>query len=385
MHRPNTLRATERSSGSRIALRATVFFMLAAVVMLPMARPAAASILSLFAPNASASTQADADTRRAPEPDNSQTVQLLHAARNVDPNGSRGGGNIATVDGVALAAEPSPFSASTDEEAPKAGADQISLYLVQTGDTLSQVATMFSVSVNTIVWANQLSSSKDIHPGQTLLILPISGVQHTVAKGETLGDIAKNYGGDAQEILAYNGLASEKDLHAGDTVTIPGGEMPVPKAATPSAKSHSSSAGSTGLTEPIHTGTGMPGLKVASGPSIPGYFIDPLPGSIKTQGLHGYNAVDLSDGKDGVTPVLAAARGRVIVSRVGGWNGGYGNYVVIDHPNGTQTLYGHLAKNLVWQGQSVVQGQIIGYEGNTGRTTGPHLHFEVRGAANPFR
>jgi murein DD-endopeptidase MepM/ murein hydrolase activator NlpD len=74
----------------------------------------------------------------------------------------------------------------------------------------------------------------------------------------------------------------------------------------------------------------------------------------------------------------------VIVSRVGGWNGGYGNYVVVDHPNGTQTLYAHLYKNIVWQGQKVVQGQVIGYLGTTGRSTGCHLHFEVRGAKNPF-
>jgi murein DD-endopeptidase MepM/ murein hydrolase activator NlpD len=124
------------------------------------------------------------------------------------------------------------------------------------------------------------------------------------------------------------------------------------------------------------------GTIVSSGPAISGYFIHPLPGSVRTQGIHGYNAVDF--GAPVGTPILASAGGSVLVSRVGGWNGGYGNYVVIDHPNGTQTLYAHNSKNTVWQGQTVVAGQVIGYVGNTGRSTGPHLHFEIRGAKNPF-
>jgi murein DD-endopeptidase MepM/ murein hydrolase activator NlpD len=83
-------------------------------------------------------------------------------------------------------------------------------------------------------------------------------------------------------------------------------------------------------------------------------------------------------------PIFAAATGDVVVARQGGYNGGYGNYVVIQHGNGTQTLYGHMQSVSVSPGDHVVQGQTIGYLGNTGRSTGPHLHFEVRGARNPF-
>ena len=108
----------------------------------------------------------------------------------------------------------------------------------------------------------------------------------------------------------------------------------------------------------------------------------PLPGSLKTQGLHGYNALDFSAAYG--TPVVASAAGDVIVVRNGGWNGGYGNYMVIRHGNGTQTLYSHTSQNIAYAGQSVVQGQVIGYVGSSGRATGPHLHFEVRGAWNPF-
>jgi murein DD-endopeptidase MepM/ murein hydrolase activator NlpD len=82
--------------------------------------------------------------------------------------------------------------------------------------------------------------------------------------------------------------------------------------------------------------------------------------------------------------VYAAASGEVIISRASGWNGGYGNYIVIRHPNNTQTLYSHLSRNVVNVGAWVTQGQVIGHVGSTGRSTGPHLHFEVRGAPNPF-
>ncbi|KKW46945.1 MAG: Peptidase M23 [Parcubacteria group bacterium GW2011_GWB1_57_6] len=102
-----------------------------------------------------------------------------------------------------------------------------------------------------------------------------------------------------------------------------------------------------------------------------------------TQGLHGWNGIDF--GAPRGTPIRAAADGTVIIARAGGWNGGYGNYIVLQHANGTQTLYSHNSSNAVGMGQAVTQGQVIGYVGATGRVTGTHLHFEVRGAANPFR
>ena len=295
----------------------------------------------------------------APVP-NSQTLTLLQSAKNVDPNPSKGGGDVLVYENIALVSDMNPFTSVSGVKTAPPASDQISLYLVQEGDTLSQVAQMFSVSVNTVVWANELSSNKDIHPGQTLLILPVSGVQHTVEKGDTVEKLAKKYEGDVEEIRTYNNLTEGASLVVGETVTIPGGVIEK-KTAPPTA-----------------TYTKV----VTGGQNVSGYFIHPLPGSVKTQGLHGYNAVDF--GAPYGTPIRAAAAGTVIVSRTGGWNGGYGNYVVIDHPNGTQTLYSHNSSNAVWQGQTVVAGQIIGYVGSTGRSTGNHLHFEVRGAKNPF-
>ncbi|MEK7136412.1 MAG: M23 family metallopeptidase, partial [Patescibacteria group bacterium] len=84
------------------------------------------------------------------------------------------------------------------------------------------------------------------------------------------------------------------------------------------------------------------------------------------------------------TPLYASAAGTVIIARTGGWNGGYGNYVVIKHDNGTQTLYGHMNTVTVAPGQTIGQGDPVGTVGNSGNSTGPHIHFEIRGARNPF-
>ena len=112
-------------------------------------------------------------------------------------------------------------------------------------------------------------------------------------------------------------------------------------------------------------------------------FVPPLPGSHVSQRLHGANAVDFAHPVGGT--VLAAASGTVIVAKGrGSYSGGYGNYIVINHSNGVQTLYAHLSAVEVTAGQVVTQGQEIAKSGNTGKTTGPHLHFEVRGAKNPF-
>jgi murein DD-endopeptidase MepM/ murein hydrolase activator NlpD len=123
-------------------------------------------------------------------------------------------------------------------------------------------------------------------------------------------------------------------------------------------------------------------IRGSGGPELAGYYFRPVIGGRKSQGLHGYNGIDLATYSG--SAVLSAAEGRVIIARFGGYNGGYGNYVVIDHPNGTQTLYAHLKEVTVSYGQEVARGQVIGTVGSTGKSTGPHLHFEVRGAKNPF-
>jgi murein DD-endopeptidase MepM/ murein hydrolase activator NlpD len=312
-----------------------------------------------FSTNANADAEAVVPTSSTP---------ALQAATNVNPNPSNGLGDIVQTSGNAMLAYTGP-SGTTADIASAPPPDRISVYVVRQGDTLSEIAGMFNVSVNTIVWANSLGNVRDVHPGDTLIILPVSGTQHTVVKGDTLKSIAKKYGADANEIAEYNGLDSSLPLSVGSSVIIPGGEISAP------TSSSSSSGSSRIMSEPYLGG---------SGSAQSGYYSNPLPGAILTQSIHGWNAVDLGAARG--TPIHAAADGTVIIARNnGGWNGGYGNYVVITHDNGTQTLYAHMSHAIVSAGEPVSSGQTIGYVGMTGLTTGPHLHFEVRGAANPFR
>lgn len=293
---------------------------------------------------------------------NSQTYPILSSATNIDPRGSVGGGDIALVGGSALLSEDGPSGTAADVENALPEATTISVYTVHKGDTLSSIAKMFDVTVNTIMWANDLKNGT-IREGQELVILPVTGVRYTVQKGDTLASIAKKFKADANEIANYNNV--EGSLAVGTSIIIPDGEVAAP----------------TPVRSTVTTKTSP--LRGAGGAALSGYFGWPVNGGVVTQGLHGYNGVDI--GAPTGTGILASAAGTVIIARGGGaWNGGYGNYIVIQHDNGTQTLYAHATQIYVSQGQRVAQGATIGTVGRTGKATGPHLHFEVRGATNPF-
>ena len=290
---------------------------------------------------------------------NVQTISLLDAPTNENLLAGTGGGEINIVENAALLPVVGPLGSIADVLEEKRKSDQISIYVVREKDTLSQIAKLFNVSVNTIIWANdEIRNGNVIKPGQTLVILPINGVKYTVKTGDTLAKIAKELKGDAEEIMEFNGLAKESELNAGMEIVVPNGEYNLPKYDI--QKYPSSSA-----------------------KEYAGYYLKPINGGYRSQGLHGYNGVDLA--APWGSSVLASASGDVVISKTQGWNGGYGNYIVINHPNGTQTLYAHLSKNIVFSGWHVAQGQIVGYVGSTGKSTGPHLHFEVRGGPrNPF-
>lgn len=286
---------------------------------------------------------------------NSQTMSLLESYLNLNPVGI-GKTEIAIADGIAL--ESNGGDTESFVELGKSGAGQISVYTVRKSDTLSEIAEMFGVSVNTIVWANDIKRGS-IKEGQELVILPISGVRHVVKSGDSLKSIATEYKADLSDILSYNDLVASAKLKTGDVVIIPDGVISASQVSTAKVSGQTS----------------------RSYPTYAGFYLRPIAGGRKSQGIHGNNGIDLA-APIGM-PIFASADGKVIVSR-SGYNGGYGTYVVISHDNGTQTVYAHMSRKNVSAGEQVNQGQVIGAIGMTGKTTGPHVHFEVRGAKNPF-
>jgi murein DD-endopeptidase MepM/ murein hydrolase activator NlpD len=314
----------------------------------------------MFTEEVSAQTELDTVNR------SSVNTPLLSATKNPDPLKAVGGGDVFYEDGALVSTGP----VGADEvHASKAGGGEISVYVVRERDTLSDIAEMYGVTTNTILWANDLQKATDIREGDSLTILPIVGVRHTIAKGETLDSIVKKFDANAQEVLNYNSLASADDLIVGKDIIIPGGELHQEVQTTKKVAAKGA------------TPTKTTGKKVGAGN---GKFINPAPGALRTQGIHGYNGVDLASKGGARIPIVAAASGQVIISKNSGWNGGYGNYIVIKHDNGTQTLYAHLTSSSVAVGDSVGQGETIGVMGNSGKSSGTHLHFEVRGGTNPF-
>lgn len=257
----------------------------------------------------------------------------------------------------------SPLGALTNSKDGDYTSEDIIIYVVRKGDTVASIAKLFKVTDNTILWANDLKKGEKLKEDETLIILPVSGVKHIVLKGQTIKGIAKMYKVDPADIFSFNNLDEDAKLAIGDELIVPGAEIQIE---TISPK------------KPSVSNTNQ---YADSGKSSGGYYIRPLKCGIQTQGKHDKYAVDLACGKIG-TPIYAAASGKVIFAKYG-WNGAYGNLIIIAHPNGTQTFYAHQSKFAVSAGDQVSQGQVIGYVGNTGRSTGPHLHFEVRGAKNP--
>lgn len=339
-------------------------FLLVSLFVLALPQNTNASVLSFISNilKTSSAVPASADEEATSSSHNSQTMTLLEAAVNTNPNPTQST-DLSIVDNSAIETPTGPGGTTKEVEEKISNTDKVSIYVVRDGDLLATIAKMFDVTPNTIMWANDLKSSKDLKVGQELVILPISGVKYIVKKGDTLKSIATKFHGDVAEIQDFNNMA-DTSVNIGDEIIIPDGEVQN----TTTTKSG-----------------GKVVVKGVVGKTASGYFVRPVRG-IKTQGLHGkYNtAIDI--GTPVGSQVYASAAGRVIVSKNSGYNGGYGNYIVIQHDNGMQTIYAHLSSADVPAGVSVGQGSPIGKSGNTGYSTGPHLHFEILGTKNwnPF-
>lgn len=233
--------------------------------------------------------------------------------------------------------------------------DKVENYTVAGGDALESIAKKFDISVDTIKWANNLKSDT-IKPGEVLKIPPITGVVHKVASGDNIYSIAKKYKTDPQNIVnfIFNDFADPDTfaLIPGQYLYIPNGviEEEIPKS-TPQ------------FFAPIQAG-----VKGSSS------FIWPTSGIITQYPVWYHMAADIANPSS--PAVIASDTGSVIYA--GCISYGYGCHIIIDHGNGYQTLYGHLSAIDVSAGQAVNQGVKIGNMGSSGRSTGTHLHFEVR-------
>lgn len=252
------------------------------------------------------------------------------------------------------------------KEAPRP-VEEVLYYTVKPGDTVLGIAQKFGLQPETLMWSN---SSIEQNPdrlsiGDQLRILPVDGVLHVVKRGDTLSSIADKYEADMQAIVAYaaNGMSSVDDaLPIGKEIVVPGGAKP--------------------FVAPVV------GVSTAYAVSRPdgalagsGNFSWPTAGYISQGYWGGHPAIDVADWLG--SPVTASDAGYVVLAG-GGWNSGYGNYVIVDHGNGFTTLYAHLNSVFVKPGETVSRGQQVGTMGNTGNSTGPHLHFEIRYNGVPY-
>ncbi len=233
--------------------------------------------------------------------------------------------------------------------------DKIENYQVISGDTLASIAKKFGVSVETIKWANNLKSDT-IKSADVLKIPPISGVVHKVVSGDNIYAIAKKYHSDAQKIVnfPFNDFADLDtfSLTIGQNIYVPDGVIQEEK--------------------PLFTQQFF--AQIQAGVHGNSNFIWPTGGIITQYPVWYHMAVDIAN--PSMPPVLASDTGTVIYANCLRYD--YGCHVIIDHANGYRTLYAHLSQISVSQGSAVNQGQQIGVMGSTGRSTGIHLHFEIR-------
>jgi len=253
---------------------------------------------------------------------------------------------------------------------------KITAYVVAEGDSLWSIANSQNLEIDTLYGCNDLKNPNMIRPGATLRIPNQDGIFHKIKGGDTLASVAKKYGIAADRIREANGDAALTPFTAGKEIFLPG--------ARPEAAEAPDSSSTT-------TRSGASSAKTTSSPKVSSSSRNyrwPVAGKINSP--FGWRRHPVTRRRDFHTGIdIKASRGsRIHAARAGrveysGWMGGYGKVVVIDHGDGHSTLYAHCNALSVRKGQSITQGQAIATVGTTGRTTGPHLHFEIRRGKSP--
>jgi murein DD-endopeptidase MepM/ murein hydrolase activator NlpD len=283
------------------------------------------------------------------------------------------------------------LSVEDRQRAASARPRQLNTYAVVAGDTLFGIALKFGLRPETILWSNYetLKDNPDLlSVGQKLTIPPENGLIVQVERGDTIEGLARRFGVPAERIVKepLNGLRDINQLlQIGQRIFVPGGEREtviwqIPK-----------------LVEVRRSTSGVRVYRVgkcgevAIPPLGSGNFLWPA----NRRYLSGYNFSSVHPGIDIAgrlgEPIYASDAGTVIYAgyslNAAGRPVGYGQYVVLDHGNGYQTLYAHASQLFVRCGQQVQRGQVIAAIGSVGRSTGPHLHYEIRylsQAVNPW-
>lgn len=231
---------------------------------------------------------------------------------------------------------------------------EVITYRVENGDTVTSIAVEFGLKPESVLWSNpELASNPDLlYTGQLVFILPLDGVYHLIQPADTLESIAAKYKVDTEPIInsEYNQLTEPHTLEVGQWLVVPGGTKPY-------------------IPRRVESRFSPPPAGAEEGT---GSFIWPITGIITQSFWNGHLGIDVAAPEG--TPIYAVDSGYIQAT---GWDGGYGNRVIVDHGNGFQTLYGHMSIILVQPGMSVEKGDLIGRVGSTGRSTGPHVHFEL--------
>ncbi len=262
------------------------------------------------------------------------------------------------VNGIDGSAQSTPTTTETETPPEIDLPGEILSHVVEDGETLSDVASALGVTVANLRASNRLYGGETIQPGRVLVASP-DGVLHLIKKGQTLTDIAVTYAVPKETIAEANGMRVNETIFAGERLLIP-----------------------------TTTGTYWDDV-VRLSKGTPARFIWPLSGEVVStfgwrvhpvlEERHHHNGIDI-DVPEG-TAVYAAASGTVFFY---GEQSGYGNVLVLEHDDGFLSMYGHLADAYVEQGRFVEVGQVVAQSGNTGISSGPHLHFEIRNGEFPI-
>ncbi|HLV10529.1 MAG TPA: M23 family metallopeptidase [Halanaerobiales bacterium] len=222
--------------------------------------------------------------------------------------------------------------------------EQIKEHRVKRGENLTLIARKYNIDIDTLIGANDISSVNRINEGEILFILPVKGILYKINPGESIWTISRQFEIGMDSIIEANNIKNPELVKPGILLLLPGAKP-----------------------------------ELGYGDMIADSFIRPVGDQARISSYYGSRWGRMHEGIDFAvstgTLVKASRSGMVIYS---GWASGYGNTIVIEHQKGIRTLYAHNSRLVVHGGQQVGKGQLIAYSGNTGNSTGPHLHFEIQ-------